>query len=466
MPRLAALAVLLVAGCRQDAPPPAAPPVARPPTAVADPACAKATGDGPIAWIHDDYAAALACARSRDVPVVLDLWAPWCHTCLSMQSTVFTDRSFAADAPTFVFAALDTDKPENEAVVAKFPLSAWPTFYVIGHDETVLARFVGAASVAQFHAFLDNGARAKGGTVDGPDKHLLAAERAVAAKDLATADQELGQAIALAPPTWPRRADALVSWIGVQRKRGKLDECVALAEQRLDETGSSASASDFLYHAIDCAAELEKQPGFAPAGSARLVTLRERAAVRWTALVDDATAPLSVDDRSDALANLRELLITVGKPAEARAVAERQRKLLDDAADAAPTPTAAMTYIWPRSEVYVHLGRPLELVPTLEALAAKLPTEYDVPARIGWLYWQGDKLAEAATWTDRAIALVYGPRKARLLGQRADIAKAAGDAAAERSFRQQVVVMYEALPPGQALPDALARAQQQLAELK
>ncbi|HSK03429.1 MAG TPA: thioredoxin family protein, partial [Kofleriaceae bacterium] len=179
-------------------------------------ACAKAkteAGHGPLAWIHDDYAAAVACAKAKDVPIVLDLWAPWCHTCLSMQTTVFTDRSFEAVAGKFVFAALDTDREVNAAAVAKFPLSAWPTFYVIGPDEAVLARFPGAASVAQFHAFLEAGARARAGGAAGADARMLSGERALAAKDLATAEGELAAALAAAPADWPRRPDALVSLI-------------------------------------------------------------------------------------------------------------------------------------------------------------------------------------------------------------------------------------------------------------
>src|SRR5689334_21029263 len=53
-------------------------------TAATRAACAKAVTKGPLAWIEDDYPAALACARAKKVPLVLDLWAPWCHTCLSM----------------------------------------------------------------------------------------------------------------------------------------------------------------------------------------------------------------------------------------------------------------------------------------------------------------------------------------------------------------------------------------------
>src|SRR5215470_12512697 len=104
-----------------------------------------------------------------------------------MQSTVFTDASFKPEVDRFVFAALDTDKEVNAAAIAKYPPSAWPTFYVIGRDagapDAVLARFVGAASLAQFHLFLDAGRKAQQGGTAGADARLLGAERAIAVKD-------------------------------------------------------------------------------------------------------------------------------------------------------------------------------------------------------------------------------------------------------------------------------------------
>jgi len=189
----------------------------------------------------------------------------------------------------------------------------------------------------------------------------------------------------------------------------------------------------------------------------------ERAVARWQQLVADPAAPLSVDDRSDAMASLRETLEALGRHDDAIAVAEKQRALLDDTAAKAPTPLAAMTYTWPRADVYAYLGKPLDLVPSIEKLAAVLPGEYDPPARLGWLYLQADRLDDAAKWTDRALAKVYGPRKARLLGQRADIAAKAGDKAGERRYRTQVVELWESLPPAQQSADALAKAKQALA---
>ncbi len=503
MRRLVAIGLLAftVVACRGDksqdkAPPPTAEPAGsatRPPE---DP-CARAKPEGPLAWIHDDYAAALACAKQKGVPLVLDLWAPWCHTCLSMQSTVLTDPSFAADAPKFVFAALDTDREVNAPAVEKFALSAWPTFYVIGPDEAVLSRFIGAASVPQFHAFLDAGARAVTGAAAGADTHLLASERALAVKDFAKAETELVAALAAAPAEWPRKPDALVALMSTKSKRGDDAGCVTIAEQSMDATGNAASASDFLYHAMTCAEGLVAGNGASEDTKdakgakdakdakgakgakgakdakdakdakrvARVAKLRERAVARWKQLLADPEAPLSVDDRSDAMANLREALIALGKPDQGKAIAEEQRQLLDAAAAKAANPMAAMTYNWPRAEVYVFLGRPLELVSALEKSAADLPTEYDPPARLGWIYLKAGKLPEAAKWTDQAIRLAYGPRKIRVLAQRAEIAQQQQDRSAERLVREEIIKTYEALPPGHAQPEALAKARQALADL-
>jgi hypothetical protein len=146
-------------------------------------------------------------------------------------------------------------------------------------------------------------------------------------------------------------------------------------------------------------------------------------------------------------------------------VAERQRALLDDAAAKAGTPIAAMTFNWPRAEVYTFLERPLDLVPALERSVRELPAEYDPPARLGWIYWKGGKLDEAARWTDAALKLVYGPRKVRVLTQRAEIAGKQGDRAAERAARAEIVKSLEALPAGQATPEAIEKAKQALADL-
>lgn len=456
MSRLLLVIPVLALGCH-DKPTPTNNQQAEP-AAAAPSACAKARLEGPLAWIEDDYAAALACAQQQKVPLVLDLWAPWCHTCLSMKSTVFMDPSFKADATRFVFASLDTDREINAPVVAKFPLSAWPTFYVVGTDEQVLARWVGSSSASQFHAFLDAGLEARNGA-KGSAQRLLAAERALQQKDYPTAENELTAALAEAPTDWVRRPDVLVSLLSTIQRENDNPRCMQFAAANLTNTGSSASAADFASIALGCAEERAKQD---PTGVA---ALRQAVITRLEGLLADSAAPMTTDDRSDAMIMLRETYDIVGRKPDARGIAENQRVLLDAAAAKAASPLAAMTYNWHLAEVYVYLGRPLEVVPALEKSAAALPREYDPAARLGWVYLKAGKLAEAATWTDKALALAYGPRKGRVLNQRAEIAAKQGDVAAERKLRTDAVALWTGLPPGQASPDALAKAKEALAKL-
>ena len=452
---LAALLFAALGACKKTSTDADSAAKATPATPATD-ACQGAKQEGPLAWFEDDYAGALACAAQKKLPLVVDLWAPWCHTCLSMQSTVFKDPAMAAMASRFVFAAIDTDREQNAAAVAKLPLSAWPTFYVLApEDGSVLARFAGGASVAQFAAFLDAGAAART-AVDGAAKHLLAAERALTAKDLATADTELTAALAAAPATWVRTPDALVSLIHTKRKRKDTAGCFALGQASLDQTGNAASATDFAGIALDCAGELAKTE------PEKVTAFRERVIVRLQALVADSSAPLSLDDRSDAMSYLREALTTAGKKEEALAVAEKQRVLLEEAIAKAADPVAASTYNYQLADVCVALGRPLDAIASLEKSAHALPKEYDPAARLGWVYLEAGKLDEAAKWTDASLSLVYGPRKARVLTQRANIEKKRANKDGERTYRQAVVALWESLPAEQKNPEALAKAKADL----
>jgi len=456
MTRLVLLACLVCACKRTES----ADKAAAKPTAASP--CAKAETKGPVAWIEDDFPAALACAREKKVPIVLDLWAPWCHTCLSMQTTVFTDPAFAADATKFVFASIDTDRDASAPVVGQFAPSAMPTFYVIGTDETVLARFIGAASVAQFREFMASGAQAANGGGAAADARLLGAQRALAQRDFATADEELAAALAAMPENWPRRDELFNALVMVKNKRGDTKACLDIADKYMDVAGNNALSTNFISYALGC---VDKAIESTPELKDHAIAIRDKGIARWKAILADPTAPLSIDDRAEALGYLRDALEASGKLDDAKQVAEQLRTIVDNAYAKAPTPLGKMTYIWPRAEVYAWLKRPLDLVADYEALGKQLPKEYDPPARIGWLYLKAGKLPEAAKWTEHALTLVYGPRKGRLLAQRAEIAKAANDKTTERSYREQAVKLWESLPPGQQNPDNLEAAKKALAAL-
>jgi thiol-disulfide isomerase/thioredoxin len=426
-------------------------------------ACAGTHSEGgALHWFRDAYREALACAAAKGVPLVIDMWAPWCHTCLSMQAYVLTDERFADYDRRMVFLALDTDRDVNAAAVAAFPPAAWPTFFVVSPiDESIQSRFVGAATVEQFARFLDDGERGhqalRGGELPAHDAAAREGDRASAREDWDAAHKAYADALATAPREWPRRPDVLVSLVATRARAKDWPGCVEIATREMEHTGRSASASDFASHALGCAA--------AHPDEATRARVRELAVARLSALVDDDGAPLSVDDRSDALSILRQALEGLGRADDARAAAQRQRRLLDDAAAAAGSPRETMTYNWPRAEVYAYLGVPLELVPALERSAADLPEEYDPPYRLAWIYLQAKQLDLARTWAERAEGLAYGPRKARAQGLLADIHRARGDAAGERSARAGIVATLEGLPKDAQNPDAIAKARVDLAAL-
>src|SRR5262245_37132877 len=126
-------------------------------------AAAVATNASGIQFIEDDYPAALAQARKEHKPVLVDTWASWCHTCLSMQRFVFPDPGLKPVKDAVVWLAIDSENPKNNAFLDRFPLDAWPTFLVIEpRGERVVGRWVGAASVNDFRHFVQEGARAAG----------------------------------------------------------------------------------------------------------------------------------------------------------------------------------------------------------------------------------------------------------------------------------------------------------------
>ena len=452
-----AIASLTIVGCKKpeakDAPP-----------AVAAAACKGPDVKGPIAWFEDDYGAALACAKASKRPLVIDMWAPWCHTCLSMSATVLVDPSLAPIADRFVFLALDTDRPINAAVVGKFALQNWPTYFVLdAADETIQGRWLGAASVTGFRQFLKDGeaavlAKSGGAALDPLLAKIRDGDVAATRKDWPAAIAAYGDALATAPADWPRRADVLVAQISALRKHGDIAGCLALGTSAAASTGSSANATDFLLWAMDCADDKTADPAAAKA-------LREAALAVLTRLDGDAAAPLSIDDRSDLMLNLRMVLETLGRGPEARAVAERQATMLDTAAKAAKTQAEAMTFNWHRAEVYVYLERGEQIVGALEQSTQDLPTEYDPPYRLAWVYMKMGKPADAARWARDAATKAYGPRKVRVQSLLVEAAKAQGDVAAEREARTAMIALLEGLPAEQAQPEVLAKARAELAAM-
>lgn len=420
-------------------------------SAVPDCAPTETEDDNAMRWFHDDFDAAVACAKASERPLVVDLWAPWCHTCLSMQHFVFPDRSFAPLADRFVWLALDTDQPGNATALESLPIAAWPTFYVLdAQSMAIQARYVGSASVRQFREFLTQGETAylagrstetADGSPPGPLALLSAGDRAAAAGNSKEAGEHYQAALAAAPADWVRRPDALVSLIGTLAGQELYPACLDLALASMDSTGKAASAADFLYYGSVCADALKDDP--------RVATFRSQAVALLEALTGDATAPLSVDDRSDAMRIWREIVLSSGDTTSAKDIASRQRALLDEAAKAAPSAMARMTFNWPRAEVYTFLEVGAELIADLEQSVKDLPLEYDPPYRLAYVLSRLGRPKDALAPAIKAAELAYGPRKARVQTLIADLHLELKDTAAERTAIEATLATYEGLPASQ-----------------
>jgi thioredoxin 1 len=77
--------------------------------------------------------------RSSELPVVVDVWAPWCGPCHLLAPVV---ESIAGEHPDeIVFFSLDAD--EHPEVAARFAVMSFPTLLVFEHGELV-DRLIGA----------------------------------------------------------------------------------------------------------------------------------------------------------------------------------------------------------------------------------------------------------------------------------------------------------------------------------
>src|SRR5207302_4521417 len=175
-------------------------------------AAAVAAGASGIEFIENDYPAALAQARKTQKPILVDTWASWCHTCLSMQRFVFPDAGLRPVKDAVVWLSIDGENPKNNAFLDRFPLDAWPTFLVIEpRGERVVGRWIGAASVNDFRAFVQEGARVAGkGKADAATAELHKGFEARANGDFAAAAGAYRKALELTRNDDPARPERLV----------------------------------------------------------------------------------------------------------------------------------------------------------------------------------------------------------------------------------------------------------------
>ncbi len=408
----------------------------------------------PIVFVEDDFDAARTRAKNDGKLLFVDGWAPWCHTCLSMQREVLSQPDLGVMSEHYVFAAIDTDRDENAPFLGRFPMKAWPTFFVLDPvDLRIVASRGGSLSLVEMHRFLEMGVAAR--TAHGHDteltKTLSEAHALFGSKDFDHAADAYERASSVA---WSRRNEAL---LGAMRafSSAKLDDrCRSFGLAHIADVDGSSAPGDFLYYLRECGHR-------APAPQSKEIL--DVVLTRLRGLSEHPPIGSSVDDQADVLDILSEAEGDAGDESEKRRAQQRRLTLLEKGAAEASSPEEARVHDYARMGAYLALGRGEEAVSMLRARTRELPDSYEAWARLGSTLHTLHREPDAKEAITRAIALAYGPRKLRYLALSAEIEMALGDREAQIATLRAEIAGHHALRAGQADPDKLADAEKRLA---
>ena len=157
--------------------------------------------------------------RSKSVPVVVDLWAPWCGPCRTLGPMI--ERVIDATEGAVVLVKVNVD--DNPRVSSTFQVQSIPAVFAI-HEGKVVDSFIGALPEAQIKMWVDRLAPAAS-PVD------IAIDSALAAGN----EDGLREVLAVEPGN----ARTIVGLAKILIERGEFDEPLSLLA-RIPETPETA----------------------------------------------------------------------------------------------------------------------------------------------------------------------------------------------------------------------------------
>jgi putative thioredoxin len=233
---------------------------------------------------------------SRDVPVIVDFWAPWCGPCKQLGPMLEKAVREAKGAVRMVKINVD----EAQELAAQMRIQSIPAVYAFFQGRPVDG-FVGALPESQIKAFIQRLTQLGGGEA-GPspvEEALEAARQALAENDLGTASAIYGQVLAHEPGNIPATAGLARAHLmagDAARARALIDAVPK------DKAGAAEIAS--VRSAIELAEQAEKAAG-------ELEPLKQRLAQDANdhqARFDLAMAQYAAGNREQAIEELLEIV--------------------------------------------------------------------------------------------------------------------------------------------------------------
>lgn len=372
-----------------------------------------------------------------------------------MKAFVFTDKALERQAGRFVWLSINTEKRENAAVLAKYPVKVWPSLYVIDAvSEKIVLRWSGGATTPQLLRLLDDGEKAARGKTK-PGAVLADADRLYADGKYAEAATAFGKALETLKPNAPSYARTVESLLFSLSQSGQREACAAVSRDAFPNLRATPSAANVAGSGLDCALSLKDDVGQKPA-------LVSALAANARSVVEGSKARLAADDVSSVFGSLADEREAAKDEAGARRVREEWLAYLDGEAAKATSPSARTVFDAHRLTACVALGQPERAVPFLAQSEKDLPDDYNPPQRLAIAYGAMKKYGEALAASDRAMRLVYGPRKLVVYRTRAGLYKDSGDAAAAKKTLEEMLAYAEGLPKEQVSERTIASIKKQL----
>ncbi|HWY61677.1 MAG TPA: thioredoxin [Rhizomicrobium sp.] len=234
---------------------------------------------------------------SRQTPVIVDFWAPWCGPCKQLGPALEKAVNDAKGAVKLVKVNID----ENPEIAQQLRIQSIPTVYAFKDGQPVDG-FMGALPDSQVQAFVSALSGGAEGHAHGGAEHavevLTIANEALAAGDIATAAQAFGHVL----QDFPGQPKAVAGLAACYLKSGDIERARATLQLVRPD-----GANDEAIRAVEAELKLRDNP--APRGE--LEVLRARLAADENDHQARYELALALDaggDREGAIAALLELV--------------------------------------------------------------------------------------------------------------------------------------------------------------